>query len=192
MQRKLGLVAAAGLVAALALVATACGGAGDPNGGVASLTPTTGQSSESQDSGGNDGVSQKEREEALLKYARCMREHGVDVPDPSNGRFELKARRSEARKVAAAQEACRDILKDAAPQLSEEKQAEVREAALKFAKCMRDHGVDMPDPKFQAGGGVLMQMPQGLERDPDLEAAQKACQPILQAVEPGGSATTGS
>jgi hypothetical protein len=120
-----------------------------------------------------------------------MREHGVNIPDPVNGRFELRANRSQARKVAAAQEACRDILKDAAPPISEEKQAEIREAALKFAKCMRDHGVDMPDPKFKAGGGVLVQMPPGTERDPDLEEAQRACQSILQAVEPNG-ATTGS
>jgi hypothetical protein len=191
MKQKLGLVAAVGLVVALALVVTACGGDGDSNDGVVSLTPTTAQSSESQGSGDSDGMSRKEREQALLKYARCMRENGVNLPDPVNGRFDLRANRGQERKVAAAQEACRDILKNAAPKLSEEQQAEVREAALKFAKCMREHGVDMPDPKFRAGGGVLVQMPPGTERDPDLESAQKACQSILKAVEPDAG-TTGS
>jgi hypothetical protein len=190
MKRKLGLVVAAGVVVALALMVTACGGDGDSKGGVASLTPTTGQNSE-EGSGGNGGVSQKEREEAQLEYARCMREHGVNLPDPVNGRFDLRANRGQEGKVNKAQEACRHFLEDAAPQVSEEKQAEIREAALKFAKCMRKHGVDMPDPRFEARGGVLMQMPAGTERDPDLEAAQKACQSILQAVEPEG-ATTGS
>jgi hypothetical protein len=190
MKGKLGLVAAAGVVVALALMVTACGGSGDSKGGVASLTPTTGQSSD-EGSGGNGGVSQKEREEAQLKYARCMREHGVNLPDPVNGRFELRARVGQQGKVNKAQEACRHFLADAAPEISAERQAEIREAALKFAKCMRKHGVDMPDPRFEAGGGVLMRMSPGTERDPDLEAAQKACQSILQAVEPQG-ATTGS
>src|SRR4029450_5997642 len=32
------------------------------------------------------------------------------------------------------------------------------EGALKFAKCMRDHGIDMPDPKKTAGGGIKQTM----------------------------------
>jgi ABC-type glycerol-3-phosphate transport system substrate-binding protein len=63
-----------GLLLALALALAACGG-GDKGGGVASpggdkATPTT------SPSGGSGRMQQ------ALAYARCMRQHGVNVPDP--------------------------------------------------------------------------------------------------------------
>jgi hypothetical protein len=33
------------------------------------------------------------------------------------------------------------------------RQAKLQEAALKFTRCMRRHGIDMPDPKAGQGGG---------------------------------------
>ena len=33
---------------------------------------------------------------------------------------------------------------------------EQQDAMLAFAKCMREHGVDMPDPDFGSGGGPVM------------------------------------
>jgi hypothetical protein len=179
MRRTLGLGAtASALAVALLLALTACGGDGDSD-GVASLTDTTGQTT-TEAAQGSDTPSAKDREQAGLEFARCMREHGVDFPDPVNGRFEFRSQRGDQRKVAEAQAACQHILRDAAPRLSEEQEAEMREAVLDFAKCMRKHGVDMPDPKFQEGGGMTMTMPRGAERDPNFEEAQKACEPILR------------
>jgi hypothetical protein len=191
-RQKLGFATAVGLLAvALGLALTACGGDGDSD-GVASLTDTNGQSTNgSQGSNDSDGASAKDREEAGLAYARCMREHGIDFPDPVNGRFEFKNQRGDQRKLEEAQKACQDILRDAAPEVSEEQEAEIREAAVAFAKCMREHGVDMPDPKFPEGGGVLMRMPRGSEDDPDFQEAQKACQPILNEAEPDGPTMQG-
>ena len=34
------------------------------------------------------------------------------------------------------------------PKLSPEEEAKMRDNALKFAQCMREHGIDMPDPTF--------------------------------------------
>ena len=58
-----------------------------------------------------------------------------------------------------------------------------QDRALKFAQCMRDNGVDMPDPDF-AGGGirVTIGVPGGGGITPDSEvfqAAQKACGPLF-------------
>ena len=190
MRRKLGLATAVGLLAvALGLALTACGGDDDSD-GVASLTDTAGQTTTDGGQASNGG-SAEDRQEAALEYARCMREHGVDFPDPVNGRFEFRNQRGDQRKLEEAQRACQSILRDAAPQLSEEQEAELREAAVDFAKCMREHGVDMPDPKFPQGGGVLMQMPRGTERDPDFEEAQEACQPILNEAQPEGPTMQG-
>jgi hypothetical protein len=188
MKRKLGVVATAGaLAASLILVLAACGGNDDPD-GVASLTDTTGQTTtEGSGSNGSSAPSEEEREEAELEFAQCMREHGIDFPDPVNGRFQYRGQPGDAEKMEEAQEACGDILEGIAPQISEEEEAELQEATLEFARCMRKQGVDdFPDPQFEEGGGVLMQMPEAIEEDPQFEEAQEACQPILDAVQPDG------
>jgi hypothetical protein len=185
MRRKLVRATAVGALAvALTLVVAACGG-GDDSSGVASLTDTGQTTTNGSGSGGSGGTSPAERREAELKFAQCMREHGVDMPDPVNGRFELRVRPRDQQKAAEAQQACRKYLEDIAPRISEEDQARMREAALDYAKCMREHGIDMADPEFQEGGGMTMRMPRGTqEDDPKFKDAQEACEPILQAARP--------
>jgi hypothetical protein len=189
MKRKLGLAVVAGVLGiVLAFTASACGGGADDN-GVASLNPTTGQTTTGDQ---NSGDGKRDAKKAALEYARCMREHGVDMADPVNGKLELKTNRADQRKMDEAQKACGHILEEAMPPVSEEQQAEMREAALDFAKCMREHGVDVPDPTFQ-GGGMLMRMPKGMkDDDPKVQAAQKACQPIMDRVRPKGEKDRGS
>jgi hypothetical protein len=49
------------------------------------------------------------------------------------------------------------------------------QAALAFARCMREHGVSMPDPKVTADG-ILQELPRGLDPDdPRLRGAERAC-----------------
>jgi hypothetical protein len=49
-----------------------------------------------------------------------------------------------------------------------------RQAALNFARCMRQHGIDMPDPQVS---GDDQQPPTGMRKDdPRLKAAEQACQ----------------
>jgi hypothetical protein len=174
-----------GLAVALTAVAAGCGGNGGDSNGVASLTDTGQTSTNSSD--GSGGASPKERREAELKFAQCMRNHGIDMPDPVNGRFDLKITPGDQKKAAEAQSACQKYLRAVAPRMTEEQQAKMREAALDYAKCMRDHGIDMPDPQFQEGGGMTMRMPEGTkEDDPKFKDAQKACEPILRAAGPKG------
>src|ERR1041385_7011697 len=48
------------------------------------------------------------------------------------------------------------------------------ERAIKFAQCMRDHGIDMPDPQTDDGGGMAIRMPDG--SDPKaVDAAMQQC-----------------
>ncbi len=39
-----------------------------------------------------------------------------------------------------------------------------KQAMLDFARCMRQHGVDMPDPKFDGGGAVIRASGKGMTR----------------------------
>ena len=66
---------------------------------------------------------------------------------------------ADSAKLQAAQNACQKYMQmggGRAPSPAE--QAKVQNAMLDYARCMRAHGVDMPDPKFSgAGGGPTFQ-----------------------------------
>jgi serine/threonine-protein kinase RIO1 len=50
-------------------------------------------------------------------------------------------------------------------------------AALNWAECMRQHGINMPDPQVTAEGVLLdEQLPTGMRKDdPRLRAAEQTC-----------------
>ena len=52
-----------------------------------------------------------------------------------------------------------------------------RDAMLAYAKCMREHGVDMPDPKFNGSGGAVaaQRAPQGEAEKEKFDKANRAC-----------------
>jgi hypothetical protein len=170
------------LLVLLLLAAAACGGGSDDGGGVASLGSGTGTSSSETNSDGNEG----DQQQALVEFAECMRKHGIDLPDPdADGRMTFRQRPGDEQKFEAAQRECQDLLpQGAGPQMAEEDQQVMQEAALAFARCMREEGVDMPDPTFGEGGGLQMMLPRGVRPDdPTFKAAQKKCQPIMQEAE---------
>jgi hypothetical protein len=175
MKRRFAFVATAGVAAvALALVLAACGGGGGQSDGVASLDGQGGNT-ETTTTGARDP------EEAALEYTQCMREHGVDMADPGpNGELQLQVGPGNSDNVEKAQKACEHLLENARPQLTEEQQNAMQDGLLAFAKCMREHGIDMPDPVFGEGGRVTQRNRSGLNPDdPKFREAQKACQPIM-------------
>jgi hypothetical protein len=179
-RRKLALATTVGVLVALVVVVAGCGG-GDPE-GVASLPDTTGETTTDSES---TTPSQQDPEEAALEFAQCMREHGVDMPDPSpNGGITLNARPGDEQKIQEAQEACAPLLEDARPQLTEEQRIAMQEGFLAFARCMREHGIDFPDPQFGEGGTFMQRFRGGQggpgPDDPEFQEAQEACQPILE------------
>jgi hypothetical protein len=183
-----------GLLAVLVAASlAACGGGGDgDDDGVASLgTDESAAEDDGGDEGGDDGeVTDAEREDAMLEFTECMREQGIDMPDPQTGgggQGPVVMRReggSEAdrEEFEAAQEECGDIMEDAfgdRPARDPEEEAEMRDNALAYAECMRDHGIDFPDPEFSEGG-VGMRLGDGIDPDdPDFIEAEEACRPEL-------------
>ncbi|MFI6597231.1 hypothetical protein ACIBHX_13310 [Nonomuraea sp. NPDC050536] len=116
-------------------------------------------------------------EDKGVKYAQCMREHGVQMDDPQPGKgIQLKLDgKTPKETVDKAMEACRQYspMNDQSPAdaaKSEEKQR-------KFAACMRQNGVEaFPDP--QPGQKGVMISGQVAE-DPDFKTAQEKCQSVL-------------
>ncbi|MDT0309037.1 hypothetical protein RM780_19025, partial [Streptomyces sp. DSM 44917] len=123
--------------------------------------------------GGGRGGEELEPEEMVLEFARCMREQGLDVPDPEpGGGMDLNMDGQDQAVVEAAMEACRHL--DPALQPDQTLPPERREAVERYAQCMRDEGVeDFPDPL--PNGGIAIDDPAIME-DPDYEAAEETCQ----------------
>jgi hypothetical protein len=161
---------AAALLAAAGLGLAACGGGEDP--------ATT------------NADRAREVREAELAFARCMREHGVDMPDPSADerglrRIGPRSGTSES-KFKEAEQACRKHLEGIdPPELSDEQREEFRKAALAHARCMRENGIpEFPDPTFGENGGARVQIGPGSgidPDDPDFEKAQEKCRKLMEA-----------
>jgi len=91
-------------------------------------------------------------QDALLQFARCMRDHGVDVPDPVDGHLTVDGRGVAQDQMDAAESACAKWQQMAEPQdggqpLSEQE----KQAFLDQAQCMRDRGWNVSDPVFEGG-----------------------------------------
>jgi hypothetical protein len=129
----------------------------------------------------------KQARDAALEHAQCMREHGVDMPDPSaNGgrlRFQVGGDSGiSPKEFEEAQKACSKYMKGIKPrELSEEEQQESKDAALAHARCIREHGIEnFPDPTFGANGEAQLRIDKNMGIDHDeLREAEKACEDTL-------------
>ena len=163
------VVTGVALLAALALAAAGCGGGSDEAA-----------------AGGDEN---DKRMDAALEWSKCMRENGANVPDPPVGQGGLlqigprpgQNAPSEATMRRAAKE-CEGILRDAGPGKppSAADRARMEAAALEHARCMRKHGIDMPDPQFNSeGGGFAIRVDPKKMSSPAWKAAEKACGNLL-------------
>ncbi|WP_327045841.1 hypothetical protein OG320_29885 [Microbispora sp. NBC_01189] len=172
----------AGLCLALATAlatAAACGdapdGASDGDGIAAASTARTTAEATPSASASTD------LREAQLKFAQCMREHGVDMPDPdADGRVRITGRKGQEATTREAMRACEHFMKNAVGDRAGAGDPRERDRMLKFAQCMREHGVDMPDPK--PGEGLLVKVKPGQEKT--LETAHKACEEFAPGERP--------
>jgi hypothetical protein len=177
-------------VAAAGLLVAGCGRGDGTGAKVASIggTTTTVAGSGSAGNGGGDP------QERALAFAKCMREHGIDMPDPkvdANGKMTMRVngRGVGEAKMRAAQSACQDKMGGPfGPGGGGQADPEFQEAALKYSQCMRQHGVPkFPDP--QPNGGLLLRKDSGVDpTSPTFKAADKTCQQLLPR---GGQTTEG-
>jgi hypothetical protein len=111
-----------------------------------------------------------------LAYSRCMRQHGVTkFPDPdSNGQLRIAAGPGtgidpESAVFKAAQQACKSL--EPTPPAGQRKK--MYGALLKFAQCMRKHGIqDFPDPQ---DGRLLVPRDRINVNSPQFKSALNAC-----------------
>jgi hypothetical protein len=143
----------------VALLATACGSANNASAEVASLGSTAGTAP--------DSTSPADTQDALLKYAACMRENGIDMADPTfdadgnptgggfGGNSGIDPQSEEFQK---AQTACGDLLQGV--QLGGGRgrngfnQEAIQNGLSDFTACLRDEGLDVDDITFGPPGGA--------------------------------------
>ena len=173
-----------GSAMAIVLGLTACGG-GSPRslGAAAGGSTTTAQPASSSGSSGSSAAS------LGLTYARCMRSHGVpNFPDPSAGGGSKTALSNtdidqDSPAYEAAGTACHKYFPNGNPTPPTPAQQARRLAErLKYAQCMRSHGVTkFPDPDSYGVFGLLGPA-QGVDpNSPTFQAAEKACQSLPAA-----------
>jgi hypothetical protein len=179
-----------GLILALTLVAAACSTGGKvPS--VASLE------SASQDASLNaeDADPIADAEEAMLDFTQCLRDQGIDVGDPTvdaDGNLQLPPIEFMVEEDGAGTEPqmpdfenliapCEELLAGVVVTGSPQGATEFEDALLEYAQCMRANGVDMPDPDFSSGGGVIdLGVQDGV--DESFAAADKQCREVLARV----------
>jgi hypothetical protein len=87
-------------------------------------------------------------QELMLQYAQCMRDNGVQLPDPVDGQvgtmYEGVDQESPA--FVQADEACSPILQGIIEERTQQQDGEQQEDLLALAQCLRDHGIDVADP----------------------------------------------
>jgi hypothetical protein len=185
------LVAALALAAA-SVLAAGCGGDSESP-GVAQIGTNAADSDTSTDGSSNGGSEDDSDGKDPTAFSRCMRSHGVpNFPDPdSDGGIEVGPNSGidpDSATFKAAERECQELLDIKPPTPAE--QAEMQEQALRFAECMRSHGVpDFPDPVFSAGRGRIT-LPKGANpKSPQFRAAQEACERLLPGPEDKGTRT---
>ena len=177
------------ILSVLALVLVGCGTSSD--GDVATLedTGTVPQSTPDQQ--------EDDAEEALLAFAQCMRDNGIaEFPDPEldqNGNLQIFGGGggpgqldADPGTIEGAFAECDHLIEGLISDVFRTlDQSEFQDNFLEFASCMRDQGIDMPDPDFSSGFGPGEGGRQGLfgdidPQDPAFQEAAEECQGIFE------------
>ena len=159
-------LAAAAALATLVLAAAGCGGGSS-----------------------DDAAAAADADEKALRWAECMRKNGADVPDPKvdeNGRLVIdgttqqhQQQQQRSADYAKAFAACEDLFEQIRPPGASSMSAEERErflaGALKYARCMRKHGIAISDPSLTRESAAVSLSDNVDPSSPAFKKAEAAC-----------------
>jgi hypothetical protein len=143
----------------------------------------------------------------MRDFAKCMRANGVNMADPQSdgsGGIRMEAKQTagsgtaklgaDDKTMQAAQAKCGHLMPNGGKPIRPKPEELAKMRA--YAKCMRQHGVDMPDPNPDGGivvksnrgqSGTVGAGPGGVNPDsPAFKSADKACAQYRPGG-PGGS-----
>lgn len=157
-------------VLTLLVLLGACGSEPDSNEGIASAGGDgTGSPSTSTSPAGTT-------EEQSQKFAKCMRDNGINVPDPGPDGFgdwdrsELDPASPAFRK---AMEACQSVLPGGRDLSATD--PELIDQLRRLTQCLRDNGIDVPDPDPDSPSLGMGEMLTIDRNSPAFQKAMEAC-----------------
>jgi hypothetical protein len=135
----------------------------------------------------SSAAKEQQAEVKFADFAKCLREHGIEAetatgPGGEGHGLRIKGAGGPA-KMEAAQKACKKYQPE--PQklnLSPQEKVERAEAVEKFAKCMREHGVEVHASSSEGRVSIQIGGKPGVGPNPGSPAFQKAqssCQGLL-------------
>ncbi|MEU8787722.1 hypothetical protein [Streptomyces sp. NPDC048637] len=131
-------------MAGLALFATACTGGDSGSGGKGP-------------GGGSDVSGKGKAADAAYKQRKCLRDHGLEVQEPKTGEDANSMRivgNADSEKMEKAFKECQR----GGPNAGQKGPSQAdKDKILKIARCVREHGFNMPDPKFD--GSAIQNAP---------------------------------
>jgi hypothetical protein len=143
-------------------------------------------------SSGNDPSAGQSDDAKRIAFGECMRKAGLnfkdDVSTGGKRTTELQVPKGISRsRLQKIQSDCAKKTGGGPREPSKAEQARFLDQALKFARCMRAHGVDMADPQSSGTGGIQIRIRKGSSGNgpdpssPAFQSAQKACGSLIPA-----------
>jgi hypothetical protein len=164
-------MAALAVMTGITLLASACGG----------------NSSSAPDGSSSPGSSAIPKN---IAFANCMRQHGIPISVAGNGNVSSGSGgggSGSSQQFLSAQNACRHLLPNGGQPSQGQQQSNIKQA-LKYAQCMRSHGVPkFPDPSSNGSGPVGFSVPAGSginPQSPTYQKANQACQSTMSGSAP--------
>ncbi len=161
-----------------------------------------GSSNTATDAAATERAKEEQGEKKAADFARCLREHGVKASaSSSGGTFQLRIQGSPGsggpQAMVGAQKACAKYRPEPKKiNLSPQEKVKREEEVLKFAKCMREHGIDV---HTEVGGGKVAIGIGGSSTSagpnpgsPAFQSAQKACSGFMHNGPKGGFLAPGA
>jgi hypothetical protein len=135
-------------------------------------------------------------EEAILDFTMCLRDNGIEVDDAgvdAEGNPQLPAISFESGPdddpeaamarfdgaLAECEQHLEGIVLTGAPPGGD---VEFEDALIEYAQCMRDEGIDMPDPDFSGTGGMIELGSTNIAEQDEFDEAHEACRPLLARI----------
>jgi hypothetical protein len=154
-----------------------------------------GSSSPGQDAAARERASEANAEAKFVDYARCLREHGInaEVLTHPGGASGLKVSPGSAGQSPQAMEAAEKACARYRPppqkgNPSPQQKVELEEAAQKFAKCLRQHGIEVE----ASAGGIEVKIGGSNPESPAFREAQEACSALMPGPKGGGAPRLGA
>jgi hypothetical protein len=187
------------IIVGLAAILAACGSSGPSSTGSASATSSSAATTTSSTSASATSTTARGKSKspasasssapasasspvrARFGLAKCFRSHGIDVPNPtSTGQLTAAGRQAlghySRTRIRSALRDCRAYAAQAFHTLSPAQRAQT----VKFAQCLRSHGIKLPNPTLKSVGSfAFRQAVRSVDRSsPAFHSALAACRSL--------------